>query len=104
MSERAITVDISSILSPDLAIRDAAIDLFKEFEKMVGAEIEVDFSGVKFITRSFAHEYWVQKQRTKKNICETNVPTSILNMLNLVKIPREKERLPELSNLRIVSL
>jgi len=104
MSERAMTVDISSMLSPDLIIRDAAIDLFEEFEKMANTDKEVDFRGVKSITRSFAHEYWVQKQRTKKNICETNVPTSILNMLNLVKIPREKERFPELSNLRIVSL
>ncbi len=47
------------------------------------------------MTMSFAHEYLIQisKERTEKRIVESNIPTNIKKLFEIVKIPISRPRL-----------
>jgi hypothetical protein len=80
----AKTFAISEILSPDLALRDSAARLFNKLYSTKDAQVVVDFSGVRSITRSFAHEYCKRKTESAMHISEIHVPANVRKMIAAV--------------------
>ena len=59
-------IRIRDALSADLAIRNRADAFLDEIERLPTKDIIVDFSDVKSISRSFAHQYQTRKKVSKK--------------------------------------
>jgi len=75
------TFVISKMLSKDLALRESAARLFNRIDAVKETQVIVDFSGIKSITRSFAHEYCRRKKESAKTISETHVPIDVKRMM-----------------------
>jgi len=58
---------------------------FEEINNLKEAEIKIDFSGVKFISRSCADEYIKQKEVSRKKIVEVNMSKDVCSMFNVIK-------------------
>lgn len=82
------TIDIADILSPDLKSRMRAQDLKVLIENSGANDVEMDFQGVKFATRSFIDEFYnlfLKTPDTNAFTVElTNVPSDIKAMLDAV--------------------
>ena len=82
------TIDIAQIFSTDLKSRMRAQDLKLLIENSEEKEIELDFQGVKFATRSFIDEFYnLFLKNPKANTFQlklTNVPEDIKTMLDTV--------------------
>lgn len=82
------TINIAEILSPDLKSRMRAQDLKLLADNSGEKTIQMDFSGVKFATRSFIDEFYNLFLKTpKNNTFKTelvNVPEDIKAMLDAV--------------------
>ena len=81
-------IDVVQLLSPDLKSRMRAQDLKLLIENSEEKEIELDFQGVKFATRSFIDEFYnLFLKNPKENTFQvklTNVPEDIKTMLDTV--------------------
>jgi hypothetical protein len=77
-------------ISSHLFLRQTAVNFFKEINKLKDSEITIDFKGIEFMSRSFAHEYLQQKAKAKKDIKETNIPSDIKKMLSYVQHAQAK--------------
>lgn len=77
-------VKIEEKISSKLGFRDSAEDLFHYLNTLPVGKIFIDFTGVEFISRSFAHEYLMQKNRTNKKIKNVNVPKNVKVMFDTV--------------------
>ena len=82
------TIDIAQILSPDLKSRMRAQDLRLYIQNSGADVVELDFSHVKFATRSFMDEFYnlFLKDARANNFTVkiTNVPEDIKAMLDAV--------------------
>lgn len=82
------TIDISSILSPDLKSRMRAQDLKLMIENSAADYVVIDFKGVKFATRSFIDEFYNLFLKTPEanafRVELINVPADIKAMLDAV--------------------
>jgi hypothetical protein len=94
------TVVLKETLSPDLALRDTADSLFDMIEASSADKIMTDFSGIRSITRSFAHQYSIRKKASPKSIVETCVPANVRKMLNAVRHTQKKNRLAILNRVK----
>ena len=89
-----ITIDITSILSPDLKSRSRANDLMLFIKNSNESEVVIDFSKVMFATRSFIDEFYnlflkdVSSLPFKVEI--TNVPEDIQAMITSVSKTQTK--------------
>jgi hypothetical protein len=81
---------LSERFGDNIFTRNTISAFFDEVNKMKEAEIEFDFSNVKFISRSCADEYLKRKQNSKKKLIEVNMPKEICLMFNAVKNQYEK--------------
>lgn len=86
-------VFIKQAVSADLALRNRADSLFDDIKNLHASEIIIDFSEVKSISRSFAHQYQVRKQSSRKKISEVHVPEHVAKMFRVVKNARGKDQL-----------
>jgi hypothetical protein len=77
-------VRIRDEISPDLAFRTSALPFFERLENMQEEEIQVDFSDILSISRSFAHEYDTRKNQSKKKITEINLPDNVEKMFRII--------------------
>ena len=88
MLNKMKTINIAEILSPDLKSRMRAQDLKLLADNSGEKTIQMDFSGVKFATRSFIDEFYNLFLKTpKNNTFKTelvNVPEDIKAMLDAV--------------------
>lgn len=100
----AIKVMIKEQISVDLALRDSASAFFDYLESIPQKEIVVDFSSIKSISRSFAHEYITRKNNSKKSITETSVPENVKKMFYVIEQPTEKMLVFDLRNVKAVAL
>ncbi len=77
---------IKSVLSQDLALRNNADYLFDMIEQEPAQLITLDFSEIRSISRSFAHQYLIRKNKlsSKKNVSEVNVPEGVQRMFDMV--------------------
>jgi hypothetical protein len=80
-------------VSPNLAFRGSADDVFNEDINNSDASIVVvDFDGIESTTRSFIHQYMLNKMKSDKTIIEINVPKVISPMFDLVEKQRASRR------------
>jgi hypothetical protein len=80
---------------PELALRKQCDDLFRYIESLPEEHIIVDFEGFDYCSRSFAHQYLINKEKisSKKRIEEVNMSKFIADMFYIVKRQIERARL-----------
>lgn len=82
------TIDVAQILSPELKSRMRAQDLKLLMENSGEKAFMLDFSGVKFATRSFMDEFYniflKNPNANAFSVTVTNVPEDIKAMLDAV--------------------
>ena len=83
-----IVLPLQRHVSNNLALRQSADDLFDFMNRLTESKIIIDFTGIESITRSFAHQYILNKAESKKEILECNIPHEIKPMFELVKRQR----------------
>jgi len=88
---------ISRLLAPIVSSRDVIDVLEKAIKKTNIKLVDLDFSNVKFISRSAAHALLLMKERlqAKKNISFINTNKDVTNMLRVVaanRIVSEKQK------------
>ena len=71
-------------VSKNLALRGMAVHLF-DHAAFKGGEVELDFAGVEFMGRSFAHEYLRLRSRCPHGVTEVNMPDDVKKMLEIVR-------------------
>lgn len=104
MSPMKYEVKIISVVSQDLALRDTASGFVDQLERRPELDVIVDFSGVRSISRSFAHEYQVRKERSTKAITEINVPINVRKMFVAAMDYRKEPRFPAMENMSFTQL
>ncbi len=77
-------IQLAEVISKNLRFRISANELFKYIEKINSSHILIDFNNVQTITRSFAHQYLVNKSISQKNITEINISPTIKKMFEIV--------------------
>ncbi|WP_303247647.1 hypothetical protein [uncultured Methanobrevibacter sp.] len=80
-----ITVKIKDKLNESLEYNGAATDFLDELNEYPDDEIKVDFTGIIFMSRSFAQEYYGKKSISGKDIEDINVPEDVQLMLNIAE-------------------
>ncbi len=90
------TIDITDILSSDLKSRVRAGDLKLFIENSGETDVVIDFSNVKFATRSFIDEFYNLFLKTPDNnifsIRITNIPEDINKMIESVSKTQTKAK------------
>lgn len=84
------TLSLHRRFSSNLAFRHSADDLFEYIDSLSTQKVVIDFSGIKSITRSFAHQYIVNKTKSDKQIAECEIPLTIKPMFELVERQRRE--------------
>lgn len=82
---------LSERFGDNIFTRNTISAFFEELNDEKSAEIELDFSNVKFISRSCADEYIKQKKVSNKKIIEVNMSDNIISMFNIVENQYERE-------------
>ncbi len=83
------TLDITSLLGPDLKTRNTVADVLLLVNNCHDSEVTIDFANVKFATRSFIDEYYNTFMlhrigECKANVSTVNVPDDIKFIFNAV--------------------
>jgi anti-anti-sigma regulatory factor len=86
------TLFISKKISTHLALRESADNLFEFINDLRSLQVVLDFSGVVFMSSSFAHQYLLNKRKSGKEIVEDNVPDNVQKMFALVKSRKPKTK------------
>jgi hypothetical protein len=81
---------LSERFGSNIFTRNTISAFFEDIKNMKEAEIKLDFSNVKFISRSCADEYIKQKEKTKKKIIEVSMAKNICSMFEAVKSQYKK--------------
>jgi hypothetical protein len=66
--------------------------------------VQIDFSGVSSISRSFAHQYLQRKNESKKIIKEINLSENIARMFDAVRNSNHKKDIIDRSSVRFIRL
>lgn len=90
LNEKVLKISIQQRISKNLGMNSSARNLFEEINNSPANVIEIDFSDVIFMSRSFTQEYLSQKYYTDKEIIEENVPNDVELMFDIVKKDFEK--------------
>ena len=78
----------------DLALRSWAEELFNTLAEKRGRVLVLDFSGIEFVSRSFAHEYLKRRQSFNATIREKNMNPNVKQMFRLAaQVPSKKNSL-----------
>ncbi|HUC38940.1 MAG TPA: DUF4325 domain-containing protein [Candidatus Acidoferrum sp.] len=75
---------VRTSVAKDLVTRNAATEFFKKLKKIKSNTVVLDFTGVVFMSRSFADEYIAQKNSFKTDINEINMPDTVERTLDAV--------------------
>ena len=85
MNEEVLKIKIQQHISENLGMNASARNLFEEINNSPANVIEIDFSNVIFMSRSFTQEYLSQKYYTDKDIIEKNLPHDVDLMFKVVR-------------------
>lgn len=85
MDMRSPVVKVEAEIAPYLMLRGVADAFFDKLEAKSAESITLDFRNVHSISRSFAHQYLLRKEASRKQIIEINVEKNVAKMLELVK-------------------
>lgn len=94
-SEKEV-VYLAEHISENLAFRHSADDLFNYINNLEESNLIIDFSEVKFVSSSFAHQYLINKKATQKDVTEINKTFNIIQMFEVVE--RRNSKLRETNN------
>lgn len=81
MSE--IEIFLEKEIDPDLGSRNKIEELFKNISSDV-SKVVMNFTGVKFMGRSFAQEYLNQKNKASFEVVEVNVPDDVQKLFDVI--------------------
>jgi hypothetical protein len=98
---------VTDELTRDLALRANADQFFDRIEQSSANCVTLDFTGVHSISRSFAHQYALRKQRTDKVIRETHLESDVEKMIRLVEHQTHSSsflRLPPMKHPRTITV
>lgn len=87
------SIKVAEVVAPDLAIRENAKRLILLANDKRDNIIELDFSDVFSISRSFAHELVIQIEKSSKTIRFVDVPSNIKRMLDFVELTHRRNLL-----------
>ena len=91
-------------IAVDLALRDSARKLFEKIEAAKTDVVILDFTSVRSISRSFAHEFITRKRASSKEVKEIHVPANVRKMFVVVESPRVKKKVYKAKVIEAVSL
>ena len=77
-------IQLSKKIGNDLFLREAANQLFDFVEKHESISVTLDFSSVRTMSRSFAHQYLTRKIKKTKKIVEVNKSQNVNQMFEYV--------------------
>lgn len=81
----AETVVIKDKINSSLEMNSAAVEFLEEVNKIDDSDIVIDFTGVIFVSRSFAQSYFSTKNKLHKNISETNISEGVKPLMDMIK-------------------
>lgn len=81
MSE--IEIFLEKEIDSDLGSRNKIEDLYKNISSDV-SKVVMNFTGVKFMGRSFAQEYLNQKDKADFEVVEINVPDDVQKLFEVI--------------------
>ena len=81
MSE--IEIFLEKEIDSDLGSRNKIEELFKNISSDV-SKVVMNFTGVKFMGRSFAQEYLNQKNKASFEVVEVNVPDDVQKLFEVI--------------------
>ncbi len=84
MGKTVKSIHISEAVAPNLMLRQNADSFFDYVEHLGVNTVAIDFKGVQFASRSFAHQYLVRRARSHIAVSEVNVPENVARMMELV--------------------
>jgi len=88
------TISVLDLLGVAIHTREAAVALLGLVEKDACDQVDLDFGGVEFISRSFADQFHADKialsEKTSKIILVTNASESVIKMLQAVARTQNK--------------
>ena len=88
-----MTMMLKDRVSEDLSLRNMVSNIFKAEEFKKTDDVLMDFTGIKSISRSFAHEYMQYKEKQNCKVLEINVPSDIKKMFEVVENTKIKSEL-----------
>jgi len=77
-------INVRKVAGRLLMIRGTVDPLFQRIARLATPRVILDFSGVEFMSRSFADEYRIAKAKCPKQIEERNTPPIVVQMMSLV--------------------
>ncbi len=77
-------IQLTKFISKNLIFRDSANELFNYINNFDAPEIIIDFHKIQSITRSFAQQYLINKEKSNKIITNINIASNIKNMFDLI--------------------
>ena len=89
VASEELILTVRNEFSSNLAFRHSANRLFEHINNLNEPTIVIDFSGVESMTRSFAHQYKLNKIGSSKQIVERAMPTEIKPIFDLVERQRQ---------------
>jgi len=88
-----ITLILKDKVSEDLSLRNMVSNIFNSDEFKKSEDVLIDFTGIKSISRSFAHEFLIHKQKQDCKVMEINLPSDIKKMFEIVESTKIKSEL-----------
>jgi hypothetical protein len=89
------TISVFKSIGPLVHTRESSKILMKLIEQDQCDSIELDFSKVEYISRSFADQFYADKinctEKLKKNIIVSNANETVIHMLNAIAKTQNKK-------------
>lgn len=97
-------IHIKDEILSDLALRDMADSFFDQLEIMPEDNIQIDFSNICSISRSFAHQFITRKNTTRKTITEINMPENVQKMFRVIHNEiSNKSKLLDMESMQVIT-
>ena len=81
----AETVVIKDKINSSLEMNSAAVEFLDDVDKLKDNDILIDFTGVVFVSRSFAQSYYTKKNKINKNITEINISEDVKPLMKMIQ-------------------
>ena len=78
-------IKIKDEINDALDFNQSATDFINKINQINNDDFVIDFSGVFYISRSFAQAYYASKKRSPKNITEINMSDDVRPMMNMIE-------------------
>lgn len=79
------TISIKKEINSSLELNSVASDFLDKINKLSDDYVEVDFTGIIFVSRGFAQIYYSKKSKMDKDIVEINVPEAFKPLFEIIE-------------------